>query len=136
MADDIEEGNDGPSKVEQSGYEFEKGRQKLLDERAAVEEAYQQAFKEKVDAKGCSMMLKGLGIFTLALVWFIGTGIVFDDGLPDSWSGTVRLFAVFGGWMGLSLILALYGALKFLAGCACAEDFTEPVKEEDLDRAE
>ena len=120
---------------EKAGYEFEKGRQKLLDERAAVEEANQQAFQEKVNAKGCSMMFQGCLLLPAAYLFsavalFIMVQLGFD---PE---GSVwRVLVVLLFYVVIPILIALVGAFKILAGCACAEDFTDPIEKEDPDRA-
>ena len=135
MTDETEEGNDGPSNVEQTGYEFERGRQQFRDERAAEIEAREEEFKERASAKGCSMMIRGFLLLPAALVLailvevFLGL-IGFD---PDDYPGWVFLI-VLVFYVGIPILIALAGALMLLAGCACAEDFTDPI-EEELDGA-
>ena len=133
MADDIKHGNDGPTNVEQTGYEFEKGRQQFRDERAAELEALEQEFKARAAEKGCAMMLSGLGAILAAVVICLVSAAIFEY--------YIRKFNFLGGLcliFGVAVIpgvIALVGAFKFIAGCACAEDFTDPIEEEDPDRA-
>ena len=74
---------------EKAGYEYEKGRQKLLDERAAVKRAAdkeaKRAFKEKAQNQGFSMMWKGMkmifaggAILLVSYFLFLGFGIPLD----------------------------------------------------------
>lgn len=123
---------------EKAGYEYEKGRQKLLDERAAVKRAAdkeaKRAFKEKAKDQGSSMMWTGMKMLLAAgAIWlasfFIISVLPWDSGLLNN-----ELIGSCCVLLGLVLIpgsLALRGAFKFLGGCACPELFTDSIEDQE-----